>query len=323
MTFGAAAPYNRGMKHAPAAVLVFTIAVAASGCAHSGRMPTTGARPAPQLHHAPAHPVAIHYRPEGLTLYAPRPGYRPAVSPRDVLRLYDSWPAGPKLKGTPTVQLKTVNDGNPNPSARDYPGWVVTFQHTKPISYGPASVSQRPVCAWVSVYDLSSRVWTENFQSCPNRPQPGSACDSDCTPANQPALDAAASYAEQVAGDAHCFAGVAVDDAANKTIVYLVHAPQSVLDELRARHPGTYAVHNDASHTLSEITALQKSIDWSAWKARGIDIVSTGPTETGFLRVGVTKRVAQAQAAFDATYGRGIVRVVKAEPAIAASLGRG
>jgi hypothetical protein len=312
------------MKHAPAAVLVVAIAVAVSGCAHSGRVATTGARPAPQLRHAvmrSEHPVAIRYRPEGLTLYAPHPGYRPAVSRSKVLSLYYNWPAGPKLKGTPTVQLKTVNDGNPNPSARDYPGWVVTFGHTKPISYGPASVAQKAVCTWVSVYDLRTRIWTEDFQSCPNRPAPGSSCDSRCTPANQPALDAAAGYAEQVAGDAHCFAGVAVDDDANKVIVYLVHAPQTILDELRARHPGIYAIRNDAPHTLSHITALQKSIDWSAWKARGIKIVSTGPTETGFLRVGVTKHVAQARAAFDAKYGRGIIRVVKAEPMIAASLG--
>ncbi len=311
------------MKHAPAALLVVAIAVAVSGCARSGRVATTSSRPAPQPRHAVTrseHPAAIHYRPEGLTLYAPHPDYRPSVSRSEVLRLYYRWPAGPKLKGTPTVQVKTVNDGNPNPSARDYPGWVVTFSHTKPISYGPASVSQKAACTWVSVYDLSSRAWTENFQYCPNRPRPGS-CDSDCTPANQPALDAAANYAEQVAGDAHCFAGVAVDDGANKTIVYLVHAPQSILDELRARHPGIYAIHNDAPHTLSDITALQKSMDWSAWKARGIEIVSTGPTETGFLRVGVRKHVAQAQAAFDARYGRGVIRVVKAEPVIAQSLG--
>lgn len=320
MTSGASAPYNRGMKRAPTAVLVVAIAVALSGCAHSGRTATTSARPAPQLRHTATrsgHPAAIRYRPEGLTLYAPHPGYRPAVSRKEALRLYYSWPAGPKLKGTPTVQLKTVNDGNPNPSALDYPGWVVTFGHTKPISYGPASVSQKAVCAWVSVYDLRTRVWTENFQSCPNRPAPGSSCDSGCTPANQPALDAAASYAERVAGDAHCFAGVAVDDDANKVIVYLVRAPQSILDELRARHPGIYAIHNDAPHTLSDVTALQKSIDWSAWKARGIDIVSTGPTETGYLRVGVTKNVAKAQAAFDAKYGRGIIRVFKGEIAVA------
>jgi hypothetical protein len=285
---------------------------------------TLHGKPAPQLRYAatgPKHPAAIRYRSENLTLYAPRPGYRPAVSRSEVLRLYHSWPAGPKLKGSPTVQLRLVNDGNPNPSDRDYPGWVVTFHHTKPASYGLASVSQKADCAWVSVYDLRTRVWTEDFQSCPNRPAPGSSCDSGCTPANQPALDAAAAYAQQVAGDAHRFAGVAVDDDANKVIVYLVRAPQSILDELRARHPGIYAIHNDAPHTLSDITALQKSIDWSAWKARRIEIVSTGPTETGFLRVGVTKHVPQAQAAFDAKYGRGIIRVVKAEPVIAASLG--
>ena len=198
--------------------------VVVAGCAHSGSTPaTTSARPAPQLHYValPAeHARAIHYRPDALTLYSPRPGYRPAVSPRQVLRLYYSWPAGPKLKGVPTIQLKTVNDGNPNPSAHDYPGWVVTFRHTKPISYGPASVSQKADCAWVS----------------------------------------------------------------------------------------------------SDVTALQKSIYWSAWKARGIDILSTGPTETGYLRVGVAKHVAQAQAAFDAWYGTGIIRVVKAKPAIAATL---
>jgi hypothetical protein len=306
------------MKHAPAAVLVVAIAVALSGCAHSARVATNGPRPAPQLRHAvtrPEHAAAIRYRPESLTLYAPHPGYRPPVSRSEVLRLYSSWPAGPKQKGTPTIQLKTVNDGNPNPNARDYPGWVVTLGHTKPISYGPNSVTRAADCTWVSVYDLDTRIWTESFQSCPKRPAPVAS-----TPSNQPALDAAAGYAEQVAGDAHRFAGVAVDDAANKVIVYLVRAPRSILEKLRARHPGIYAIHNDAPHTLSDITALQKSIDWSAWKERGIEIVSTGPTGTGFLRVGVTKHVAQAQDAFDAKYGRGVIRVFKAAPVIAASL---
>jgi hypothetical protein len=149
------------------------------------------------------------------------------------------------------------------------------------------------------------------------QPTPSSSCDSGCTPANQPALDAAASYAEQVAGDAHCYAGSAVDDDANKVLVYLADAPQSILAQLRARHPGTYVIHNDAPRTLSAVVAIQKSIDWSAWKARGIEIVSTGPTETGYLRVGVTKDVPKAQAAFDAKYGRGIIRVFKGEMAIA------
>jgi hypothetical protein len=315
------------MKRVPAALLAVAIAVAVSGCAQSGRKATTGGLPAPQPRQVAVrshHAVAIHYRPEGLTLYAPRAGYRPVVPRKHVLRLYYSWPASPKLKGKPTIQLKTVNDGNPNPAAHDYPGWVVTFQHTKPtISDVPVnSMPQKADCAWVSVYDLSSRAWTYDFQSCPHRPTPGSSCDSGCTPANQQALDAAANYAEQVAGDAHVFAGVAVDDDANKTIVYLVQPPQSVLDQLRARHPGIYVFRN-APHTLSSITALQKSIDWSYWKARGIDITLIGPTQTGYLRVGVMKHVAQAQAAFDAKYGPGIVRVVKQGPVIAAVGGVG
>jgi hypothetical protein len=313
------------MKRTSAAVLVVAIAIAASGCAHAGTT-ATGAQPAPPPLHAAAragHPVAVHYRPEGLTLYAPKPGYRPKVSRGQVMRLYDSWQARPKVKETPTVQLKTVNDGNPNPSALDYPGWVITVQHTKAISYGPASVSRKADCAWVSVYDLTTRAWTESFQNCPGRPTPSSGCDAGCTPANQPALDAAANYAEQVAGDAHVFAGVAVDDNANKTIVYLVHPPQSVLDRLRARHPGIYVFHNNAPHTLSDIKALQQSFDWSAWQKRGIDVVSVGPTETGYLQVGVTKHVAQAQAAFDAQYGPAIIRAVKEQPAIAATAGTG
>lgn len=304
------------MGRTPVAVLCAAFVITLAGCGASGhRQPASG-----PLRVAAKKVAAVHYRPEGLTLYAPRPGYRPPVSRGEVLTLYrNRTAAGAQLKGTPTVQLKTVNDGNPNPSAHDYPGWVVTFAHTKPtISYAPVGSAPRKAdCAWVSVYDLSSRAWTYDFQHCPSRPRPGSSCNSSCTPADQPALDAAANYAEQVAGDAHCFAGVAVDDGADKTIVYLVRPPQSVLDRLRARHPGTY-VFRDAPHTLSYITALQKSFDWSYWKKRGIDVTAVGPTQTGFLQVGVAKHVARARAALDAKYGRGIVRVVKQEPGIAA-----
>ena len=61
---------------------------------------------------------------------------------------------------------------------------------------------------------------------------------------------------------------------------------------------------------------LQKSLSWPAWKARGVDIVSSGPTQDGHLQVGVTGDRAKAQAAFDAKYGRGVVQVVKGEVAI-------
>lgn len=140
------------------------------------------------------------------------------------------------------------------------------------------------------------------------------------TPANQPFLDSAASYAEKVAGNAHVFTGVVIDDAANKTIVYLDHAPASILSKLRASHPGTYVIHNDAPRTLHAVMELQRSLHWTDWKKRGIDIVQSGPTQTGYLQVGVTTNVAKAQAAFDAKYGRGVIRVIHAEPAFPVSL---
>lgn len=303
---------------ASAAVLLGAVLVAAAGCGGSSHRHAASKPPNPLTKriaacgNCAAIPATVRYRAENLTLGAARPGYRPPVPRRQVMRLYRSWPAGPHLKGTPTVQLRMVNDGNPNPSAHDYPAWVVTFTHTKPTSYGPARGPHKADCAWVTVYDLRTRVWTEDFQSCPERQRPGSSCDSGCTPANQEALDAAASYAEQVAGAAHCYAGSAVDDPANKVIVYLVHPPPSVLDALHARHPGTYVIRS-APRTLRDVVALQNSIDWSLWKLRGIDIVSTGPTETGYLQIGVTTNIAKAQAAFDEQYGRGVIRVVKGQ----------
>lgn len=304
------------MKRASAAVLLGAVLCATAGCAGSSRRHAAAA--IDSCVSCTATPATIRYKPENLTLTAARPGYRPPVPRSQVMTLYRSWPAGPNLKGTPTIQLRLVNDGNPNPSAHDYPGWVVTFAHTRPTSYGPRSGPEKADCTWVAIYDLRTRVWTENFQDCPERTRPSSSCDSGCTPANQPALDAAANYAQQVAGAAHCYAGSAVDDPANKVIVYLVHAPASVLDALHALHPETYVIHNDAPRTLRDVVALQNSIDWSAWKAHGIDIVSTGPTETGYLQVGVTTSVAKAQAAFDEKFGRGVVRVVKGQIASSA-----
>lgn len=146
-------------------------------------------------------------------------------------------------------------------------------------------------------------------------PTPRSSCRSHCTPANQPALDAAASYAERVAGDAHVFAGDRVDDTANTVIVYLANAPQSVIDQLRSRHPDVYVIHNGAPRTLHSVMTIAHEIDPTALKSKGIDVVEWGPTQDGYLRVGVTSQIARAQAYFDAKYGRGVVRVFHGEPA--------
>jgi hypothetical protein len=181
-----------------------------------------------------------------------------------------------------------------------YPAWVITFRHRS--------------CTAVSIYDLQARIWTWNFANCLHRGKPAT-CEGDCTPANQAALDAAASYAERVAGQAHVFTGVAVDDDSNTVIVHLAHAPASILAELRARHPGLYVIHNDAPRTLRDVKRIADELDPVALKAEGIRLVEWGPTQDGHLRVGVSSDVASAQAFLDARYGKGIIRVVHAEPA--------
>lgn len=283
-----------------------------------------GARKRDQVAVSRPPAAAIYYQPEGVSLTGPPAGFRPPLSRTAVLALFRRWPAGPHLKGKPTVKLWTVRDGHP--AHGGYPAWVVTFHHTRPTSYGIASVPQKPECDFVSIYDLRTRVWTEDFQNCTNQPAThpsktraggaGSFCDSGCTPANQPALDAAANFAETVAGNAHRFTGVEVDDPANKVIVYLTHAPQSVINELNARHPGIYVIHNDAPRTLRVLTGLEKAFNFSVLKPEDIQVVSVGPTVTGYLQVGVTSQVAVAQAKLNRIYGPNIIRVNKQSMAI-------
>jgi hypothetical protein len=146
------------------------------------------------------------------------------------------------------------------------------------------------------------------------------SCDSGCTPANQPFLDAAADRARRIAGRAY-YTGAIVHDAANTVTLYLAHAPRSVVNRLNAAHPGVYVIHDDAPRPRSAISRLQNSLDTAALAKKGIDVVMYGPTEDGYLRVGVTSNVADAQAKLEAMYGPNIIRVVHAEPAIAASLG--
>jgi hypothetical protein len=133
------------------------------------------------------------------------------------------------------------------------------------------------------------------------------------TPMNQPNLDAAANQARQLA--AKYYTGSIVRDAANKVDVYLVNAPQSVIDRLRALHPDIYLIHNHAPNSLAKLRAMQKALDPAALKADGIDVVQYGPTPQGYLRVGVSSDVATAQAKLDQMYGTGVIQVVHAEPA--------
>lgn len=154
------------------------------------------------------------------------------------------------------------------------------------------------------------------LHSLPQRGGPAASCDSRCIWARQGRLDSLAGYATRVAGAVHVFAGVSIDDQANRVILNLVHAPQSVIDQIEKGHPDTYVIHNDAPRTYHEVRALQDSLDWKAWGAKGIHIVSTAPTQTGYLKVGVLSSIPKAQALFDAAYPNGVVRVVRGELAM-------
>ncbi len=200
-----------------------------------------------------------------------------------------------------------------------YPAWVITFPHTSPTSYGLGPVPKTPDCAWVSIYNLQARVWTEDFQNCPD-PTSAPSCDSGCTPANQEALDHAADDARRIAGAAHVYTGARIDDAANHVVLYLAHAPQDVIDQLNAAHPGTYVIHNDAPRTAHALRVLQEAFDFKVLEPQGIQVVSVGPSVDGYLEVGVTSKVAEAQEKLDAIYGPNVVKVSKESPVILASL---
>ena len=213
--------------------------------------------------------------------------------------------------GRPLLRLLGVKDAKvPGGS---YPAWVFTYRHTRPVSSG---VPETPDCTSVVIYDISTRVWTWRFQLCPQGKNVSRSCDSGCTPANQDALDAAADTAQKIAGG--YYTGVVVSAATNSVTVYLAHAPQSVLDRLNTAHPGIYTIENDAPRPLSAVMELMRSFSFDALKADGITISGFGPTQDGYLQVGVTAHVAEAQAKLDAKYGPGIIKVVEQEMAIPA-----
>lgn len=130
----------------------------------------------------------------------------------------------------------------------------------------------------------------------------------DTSPPDQPALDAAANDAEAIGGSYYTEARV--DDAADRVVLYLANAPQSVLDQLQAKHPGTYVIHNDSAHPLSELRRIQNSLPLRELQSKGIDVVSAGATPEGYLAVGISGQDVQAaQATLDSMYGAGIIKV--------------
>jgi len=98
--------------------------------------------------------------------------------------------------------------------------------------------------------------------------------------------------------------------------LHLAHAPEAVIEELGALHPGVYAIINDAPRSLSAALELMATLEVDELRAGGIEIVRVGPTPDGNLQIGILgSRVNQAQATLDAGYGCGVIRVFETEQA--------
>lgn len=273
-----------------------------AGCGGSARSPETPR----SVRHVRAD--SVRYTLEGVTLTPAPRGYTPSVSRSEVLALFRRTGFAHAFPGRPRVALRTVAQA----AGGNYPAWVLTVPHTMPTAVG---ASKTPNCESVAVYDLATRVWTWQFQDCPPH---DASCDYGCTPANENLLDLAVTDAKRIAGSAY-YTGAIVDGTANTTTVYLARAPKSVLDRLRALHPRIYVIHDDAPRPRTAVLRLMNEVDPVRLKSQGIDVVSWGPSEDGYLQVGVSSDVAKAQAALDSMFGPGLVRVSRGKPAIAVS----
>jgi len=129
-------------------------------------------------------------------------------------------------------------------------------------------------------------------------------------PANQPALGRAADDARAIAGGAY-YTAACVDAAADVVHLSLAGAPQSIIDRLNARHPGTYVISNDAAHPLSELLRVQRALRGALHTAGvSVQIFRSYPSSDGYLEVGIEGHdVHDAQSALDSMFGTGIIKV--------------
>jgi hypothetical protein len=129
----------------------------------------------------------------------------------------------------------------------------------------------------------------------------------------QTTLGEAAAEARKVVGEAH-YSGCRVRQELEKLELWLFRAPSQVLQELEAIRPGVYLIHNDAPRPRTALDDLRDSLDVERWKSEGVKINLFGPTEDGYLHVGVEDDVDAAQKKLDAAYGRNAVRVSQQGP---------
>jgi len=126
---------------------------------------------------------------------------------------------------------------------------------------------------------------------------------------NQPQLSAAADDAKRVAGE--YYTGLWHRDDLGTREVWLARAPESVLDQLHAMHPGVYLIDNDAPRSRRQIEEVIETIDAPALQESGISIHQIGPTHDGYVRVAVVSDAPGAQAKLDQMFGSGVIRVTE------------
>jgi hypothetical protein len=99
-------------------------------------------------------------------------------------------------------------------------------------------------------------------------------------------LGEAADDARRLVAEAH-YTGCWVRQESETLELWLFDAPSQVLQELEAIRPGVYLIHNDAPRPRTTVADLRDSFDWAARKSEGIVANVVGPSEDGYLRVGV------------------------------------
>jgi hypothetical protein len=176
---------------------------------------------------------------------------------------------------------------------------------------GRKSVTCAAAITLVALVALSTDVATAGASHDPFAASPQPAA---LTPANQPALDAAADEARAIAGP--FYSNAVVDDAANTVTLYLAHAPQNVVDQLTATHPSIYVIRNTAAFSEATVLKLEDALGARipAWTAAGVRIGYLRPTLDGRLEVGVNSNVGDAASRLGAQYGDAVRVVADTEP---------
>ena len=96
---------------------------------------------------------------------------------------------------------------------------------------------------------------------------------------NRPDVSAAADDVRPVAGEN--YTGLVNHHHLGTCEVYLANAPESVIDRLRAMHPGVYVIHNDAPRSLIAMEETIERIDMPALREAGCRFTGRARPSTG------------------------------------------